>query len=339
MFAFSIVVLVLAVIGFAVSFFVVSPHDPVTVDAAHKAATANVDGYGRVKSYDVNFPVNARRLITRISAIVAVFGLIFLGWSTVRSVPVHSVGVETAYGKVEGALRPGLHFGVAPWTKVNVLDETIQTTQFYGDGKNGSCMPVRIGGQQLACVNVTIKWQIEDPAAPALFNKYDNTGTTVQASIKNNLVVNDLRTVANNVFGDYNPIEDASITAAQGGTATAKSEFSTFGPDILSDMRGDLHGQISIISINLSNAYYSSATETRLASVANQFADTAQAQQQINTDTALAQANKAVSGSLTPEIVQNNCITDTTDIIKSGGKLPAGWNCFGGTGVAVGATP
>jgi regulator of protease activity HflC (stomatin/prohibitin superfamily) len=335
LFALAIVVLVLAAIGFAVSFFVISPHDPATVDAAHKTVTADREKYGLSK-YDVAFPVNARRIATRVSAIVAVFGIIFLGWSTVRSVPVHSVGVETAYGKVEGALRPGLHFGVAPWTKVNVLDETIQTTQFYGDGKNGNCMPVRIGGQQLACLNVTIKWQIEDPAAPVLFNKYDNTGTTVQASIKNNLVVNDLRTVANNVFGDYNPIEDASITAAQGGTATAQSKFSTFGPEILASMRADLRDQISIISINLSNAYYSSATETRLASVANQFADTAQAQQQVSTDTALAQANTALAKSLTQQIVQNNCVTDTTDILKSGGKLPAGWNCFGGSSVAVG---
>lgn len=338
MFTFAIILTVIT-LGLIAAAFIVSPHDPVTADKAQEAAKLSIqNNYGQrhIDGINVSFPVNTRRLLRRGAAVTAILTLLFLGFSTVRTVPVHSVGVKTAFGKIEGALRPGWHWFNAPWTKVNILDETIQTTTFYGTGKNGTCMPVRIGGQQLACLNITIKWQIEDPAAPGLFNQYDNNGTTVQKSITKNLVINDLRTTANNVFGDYNPIEDATLTAVKGGSVTAPSQFSTFGPTILNDMRGDLRNQISITSINLSNAYYNSATESRLAGVANQFAATAQASQQIITDQKLAAANDALTKSLTPLIVQNNCVTITDDLIKAGNKMNVGWNCFGGSAV-VGA--
>jgi len=265
-----------------------------------------------------------------------VVGLLLMFLSTIREVPVHSVGVESAFGKVEGDLRPGFHAWVAPWTSVNVLDETYQTVTWYAPSWNPSntsspgCLIVRIGGQQLACANITLKYQIVDSGAPQLFNDYDNQGTTVMDSIQANLVDNDLKTVANEVMGDYNPIEDAALSSST-SSATAQSEFSTFSPAIAAKMSADLKGEIRVISVNLSNAYYNSTTEERLASIQNQIADTAIAQQQVSTDKALSQANTALSKSLTPAVDYYTCLTITQDIYKDGENMNAGWSCGSGT--------
>lgn len=321
-FILAIVFFVIAAILVAAR-FIISPHDK------EHAAQVQKD-YRNDTIY-----VNGRRLVTGIAAGVTVIALIFLGLSTMRSVPVHSVGVKTAFGKINGSLRPGISFFNAPWTSVYVLDETVQTTSFYGNSKGGNCLQVRIGGQQLACLNITVKWQIEDPAAPGLFNQYDNPGANIQDSITNNLVVNQLRATTNDVMGDYNPIQDVSATVAT-GKASAPSLFSSFGPEILTKMRTAIGKQISILSITLSNAYYNSTTEARLASIQNQFADTAIAQQEVATNLQLAKANNNLSRSLTPSLVQYNCETITEDIIKTGGKLPNGWSCFGASSVVAG---
>jgi regulator of protease activity HflC (stomatin/prohibitin superfamily) len=266
------------------------------------------------------------------AGVAAVLGVIFVLVSMFNSVPVHSVGVVTSYGHIDGDIRPGVSW-LAPWKSVTIMDETIQTTQFYGDGRNGNCLTVRIGGQQLACLNITVKWQVRDSAAPQLFNDYDNRGTNVMDSVRDNLVIQQLRATANQVMGDYNPIEDASLTAASG--ASAPSLFSGFGPTIHARLAGAIGGQVDVLSVILTNAYYNSTTEARLASIQNQFADTAIATQAIKTDQQLAAANEQLARSLTPAIVVNNCVTVTQDILKSGATLPAGWNCFGSGGLAI----
>jgi len=264
-------------------------------------------------------------------AAAVVVGLLVLIFSMINSVPVHSVGVVTAFGKINGDIRPGIHM-LAPWDNVTVMDETIQTTQFYGQpSQHGNCMQVRLGGQQLACLNITIKWQVMDSGAPTLFNDYDNKGTNVMDSVKNNLVVTDLKQVANSVFGDYNPIADATQAATTGN----KSQFSTFGPTIQQQMQQDMSGQVRVLAVILSNPYYNGTTEARLASIQNQIADTAIAQQEIKTNQALAQANAALARSLTPTLVFQNCVTGTLDVVKNGGHMDDGWSCGAASPFAI----
>lgn len=276
------------------------------------------------------------------TAVALALTLVFFLFSGLRSVPVHSVGVKTAGGKIEGSLRPGWHWFNAPWSKVNILDETVQTQTWHANSwnpndQNPTCLTVRIGGQQLACINITIKWQLEDAAAPSLFNNYDNRGTDVMSSITNNLVTVDLNSVANNVFGDYNPIEDTALTTTvvKGHVVTSHSQFSSFGPAILRAMRSDLAGKISVLSINLGNPFYAGATEARLAGIANQFADTAIAQELLATNQALAAANKALQIGLNPLVVYANCVTGTLDALKNGHTPNVGWSCSSPAAIAA----
>ena len=273
------------------------------------------------------------RIATGVLAVLAVLVFILSG---LREVPTRSVGVPTSFGKVESTLTPGIHWK-APWTTVNILDETIQTTTF--DGKN--CLTVRIGGQQTACLDVTIQWRIEDAGAPGLFNDYNGSGSANSASseqpsstipggimgnITDAVVIRELEQTANQVLGDYNPVQDVAAN-----TGAGNSQFSTFGPVVFRDMRRDLAGRIQVLNVLMPLLRYDSATQTRLNQIQQQYGATAIAQQEIATNQAQAKANAAIGNSVStnPGVLEYQCLTVTQDALKAGDTLPAGWNCTG----------
>ena len=277
--------------------------------------------------------------ITRVVAsIVLVIGLLMFIFSFVRSVPTRSVGVPTSFGKVEPSIRPGIHFK-APWTSVNIMDETIQTTTF--EGKN--CLTVRIGGQQTACLDVTIQWRILDSGAAGLFSDYNGSGsfntsnsvtpsTVVPGGIMGNItdavVIRELEQVVNEVLGDYNPIQDVSTN-----TTAGNSEFSTFGPKVLKQMRSDLSGRITVANVLMPLLRYDTATQSRLNQIQQQFGQTAIANQEIQTNEAQAKANAAIKSSVSTQQLQYQCLQIAQDAIKAGDNtVQPGW-CFGSSGV------
>jgi regulator of protease activity HflC (stomatin/prohibitin superfamily) len=274
-------------------------------------------------------PVNGRLLSRILGAAGIVIGVLVFVLSGITSVPVKNVGVVTSFGHVEGDLQPGFHW-LLPWKDTTNLSETIQTTEFYGDGKGGNCLDVRIGGQQLACLNVTVQWQIRDSAAPALFNDYDTSGN-VQGQITDAVVIQELKAVVNQVMGDYNPIQDVAAN-----TGSGNSQFSTFGPKILARMRADIGSQIVVRKLILSNAYYDEATQARLNAIQQQYADTAIAQEQLKTNLAQSAANKALTANLSPEVLQADCQNLILTAIKDNYTgLPATLSCGAGSGSVV----
>src|SRR6185437_6519631 len=167
------------------------------------------------------------------AVICLIVALILFFISGIREVPNKSIGVPTSIGKVGTVMRPGLHH-TAPWTRVNILPETVQTTTFEGcqgafctgsHPTHGNCLEVRIGGQQTACLDVTIQWRILDSGGPGLYNNYGSSGNgSVISDITNAVVVRELKSVVNAQMGDYNPIQDVAANATSGN-----SQFSKFG--------------------------------------------------------------------------------------------------------------
>jgi regulator of protease activity HflC (stomatin/prohibitin superfamily) len=257
-------------------------------------------------------------------AVAVVLAIIVFLIGGFKEVPVKSVGVVTSFGQVEGFTGPGPHL-MWPWKNVSVLPETIQTTTFEGDGNNGTCLDVRIGGQQQACLDVTIQWQIKDSAADSLFRNYDTSGSSVLDDITNAVVVRELKVAVNEVMGDYNPIEDVSVNGTAGN-----SQFSTFGPLVLAAMQRDIGSQIDIHSVLIPFLHYDSATQDRLDAIQQQFGATAIAQQEIKTNQALALANAAIAKtSLTSGVLEAECLGIVQDAEKTGYQLPVGFNCLG----------
>ncbi len=277
-----------------------------------------------------------------------------------KSVPTKSIGVPVSFGKVVGApYGPGLHETWTPWKHLRVLDETIQTTTFEGcqgqfcqkgdlvgvttppKGDTGSstapCLEVRIGGQQTACLDVTIQWKVEDQAADSLFSDYANQGDLMPV-IENAVVVRELRQVANQVLGDYNPIQDVSVS-----TTVGNSQFTTFQPRVLKAMNADIGSRIQIVSILMPLLRYDRTTQARLNSVQQQYGNTAIAAQEVTTNERLAAAYGKLTKILSanPNVLVAQCLQLTATAEKDGwGGLPPGWNCFGGTsGLAISSRP
>lgn len=234
--------------------------------------------------YAVFFTEGARRAVTLVASVLVVaLGLALFAWGGIKSVPVKNIGVPQSFGKVgTDVFQSGAHETWTPWLSITDINETVQTTTFEdkGNDNGSSCnggLPVRIGGQQTACADVTIQWQIKPSAASALFSDYANQGNFM-SEITNAVVVRELKQVVNNVLGDYNPITDVqSVT----GTGTQTSQFTQLGPQILAQMKADIGNRITIQTLLLPQLHYSSALESKLAGIQQAYADYAVAQENV----------------------------------------------------------
>lgn len=264
------------------------------------------------------------------AAIVVVIGLGLFTISGLKSVPVKNIGVPQSFGAVgKTVYEPGIHETWTPWLHLTDINETVQTTTFEDSGNdNGSScnggLAVRIGGQQTACADVTIQWQIRPQAAGSLFSDYANQGDFM-SEVANAVVVRELKQVVNSVLGDYNPITDVqSVT----NTASSTSQFSGFGPTILSDMRADIGNRVNVLTVLLPQLHYNSAVETKLQEIQQSYANYAVAQENVKVNTEQSQALQQLG---TPNLNQlvAQCLTD---LKQDAGSLPAGFNCIPGAG-------
>lgn len=270
-------------------------------------------------------PIDPKSVWKIVGPIALVLGLLVLLFSGIRSVPVKSVGVVTSFGHVEGDLTPGFHWEL-PYKTANILPETIQTTTF--NGKN--CLDVRIGGQQNACLDATIQWQVKDSAAPQLFNNYDTSGSNVLDMITTAVVIREFESVVNQTLGDYNPIADVALNGKSGN-----SQFSTFGPLVQRTMRNDIGNQINVIRVIMPILHYDASTQSRLNTIQAQYAEAAIATEQISINQAQAQANAAIQNNVSANVLVQECLTIVQSAAKTSYALPAGFSCFGGSNLSL----
>lgn len=291
------------------------------------------------------------------AVVIGIFGGLLLGGF--KDVPTKSIGVPVSFGKVTGSpYGPGLHETWQPWKHLQVLDETVQTSTFEGcqgvycqhgdqvgrttlpQGDSGSssqpCLEVRIGGQQTACLDVTIQWRVRDNAADSLFSDYANQGN-LMPTIENAVVIRELRQVENLVLGDYSPIADAVASASKGA-----SRFTTFQPLALRDMNADIGSRVKIVSLLMPLLRYDASTQARLNSIQQTVGNTAIAEQEIKTNEALATAYGKLSKILAsnPNVLVSQCL----DLVQTAEKdgylgLPSGFGCIPNSSTAVSVGP
>lgn len=259
-------------------------------------------------------------------AVLLGFGFFVLGG--LKSVPVKNIGVPVSFGHV-GAVsyQPGLHETWTPWLHLVDINETVQTTSWEDSGNdNGSScnggLPVRIGGQQTACADLTVQWQIEPQASGSLFSDYAVTGSFMP-EVTNAVVVRELKQVTNQVLGDYNPITDVQqVTNSNSST----SQFTTFSSTIKNAMSKDLQGRIKIIAVLLPQLHYSSSIETKLSAIQQAYANYAVASENVKVNQQNADALRKLG---TPSLSQlaAECLTD----LKDGMNAPTGFQCLPGS--------
>ena len=255
-----------------------------------------------------------------IGAVAIIIGFALFAISGLKSVPVKNIGVPQSFGAVgNGYFSPGIHETWTPWKHLTDIDETVQTTTFEG----GNCLSVRIGGQQTACADITIQWQIKPQAAGSLFSDYANQGN-LMTTVTDAVVIRELKQVVNQTLGDYNPITDVQNVT---DTNSATSQFSQFGPTILNGMRADIGNRIDVLTVLLPYVHYDQQVEDKLNAIQQSFANYAIAQENVKVNQEQAQAYVKLG---TPNLNQlvAQCLTD----VKEDPNLPTGFSCIPGSG-------
>jgi hypothetical protein len=256
------------------------------------------------------------RATARVAAVLtAVIGLGLFAVGGLKSVPVKNIGVPQSFGAVgQGIFEPGIHETWTPWLHLTDIDETVQTTTFkdsgndHGSACNGG-LPVRIGGQQTACADITIQWQVLPQAAGSLFSDYANKGDLMD-TIQGAVVLRSFEQVVNNTLSDYNPITDVqSATGSVTGSTAQPSQFTRFSPQILTAMQSDIGTQVKVISVIMPQLHYSTTIEDKLAAIQQAYADFAVAQENVKVN---EQKALALSRLGTPNLNQlvAQCLTE-----------------------------
>jgi regulator of protease activity HflC (stomatin/prohibitin superfamily) len=261
------------------------------------------------------------KIALRVVAVAGVLiAFVLVAVSGLKSVPVKNIGVAQAFGAVEGGYySPGIHETWTPWLHLTDIDETVQTTTYEGN----NCLTVRIGGQQTACADITIQWKVLPSAAGSLFSDYANSGN-LMTTVTDAVVVRELKQTVNEVLGDYNPITDvASVT----GTTNATSQFTGFGPAILSDMRADIGNRIDVLTVLLPYIHYDASVEAKLEAIQQAYANFAIAQENVKVAAQQSLAYKSLGNPTVAQLV-SECLSNLKD--ETG--LPVGFQCFPGAG-------
>lgn len=236
---------------------------------------------------------------------IVVFAFLLFVVSGLKSVPVKNIGVAQAFGAVSGTIYgPGIHQTWTPWLHLTDINETVQTTTFEGK----DCLQVRVGGQQSACADVTIQWQILPSAASSLFSDYANSGD-LMSTVENAVVIRELKQVVNNTLGDYNPITDVQNVT---NTSSATSQFTSFGPQILQTMRADIGNRIRVLTVLMPFVHYNDQVENKLNQIQQAYANFAIAQENVKVNQQNAQAFAKLG---TPNVQQliAQCLQDSRE--------------------------
>lgn len=252
-----------------------------------------------------------------IALAAVVFGLNFF-----VSVPANTVGIVAAFGKPVGTVSSGLHF-LAPWDSVDQFSTRVQITERLqaagqGDETGNDCVEVNLNGGASACADMTIRYVINPGDAVALWQQYGDFDT-----VRNSLLRSATNNAAKLVYGKFKP-QDAISGAAL--------------PQITTDMTSELKNQLAnsgltLIAVAPGQLHLSDSVQNQINEILNAQTNATVAQQNLAVSQAQAQANQALTNSLSPQILAEDCFKAAEQI------KPTVFNCdFSGSG-STGTTP
>jgi regulator of protease activity HflC (stomatin/prohibitin superfamily) len=247
-------------------------------------------------------------------------------FSSFEQVSTKNVGIETAFGRTEGELSNGLHF-IPPWDEVTEMDAAIQTDNHT----NGECLKVRIANQQTACVDVSIRWRIDQRKADELYQDYHSF-----ENVRDSLVTRELTSAVNNQLASYNPLNSISLgTPSSGGSQNPT--LAQIAEKVTAQMRKEIGGQIEVLNTIIPILSFDTQTQERVNQLQQQIALTRIAQQSELTSEAQSKANKALSQSVnnSPNVLVAQCLDTLNAMVKARLQVPVGFSCWpGGSNLA-----
>ena len=267
---------------------------------------------------------NGRNTVGTVAIALTVLSMIFFGVASTVQVSTKNIAVVTEFNRPVGALDNGLHFK-APWTKTTEYDAAIQTDQHTVDN-HGTCINVRIAHQTIACVDVSIKWRINENAVGGLYQNYRGF-----ENVRDSLVTRELDVALNTVFETYDP-----LAVDDNGNSTATS-LNKLAGDVQTQMQQTVGNQLTVLSVMVPKLKFDNATQGRINALQAQIAQTRIAQQAEKTAAAQAAANKALAASVSkdPNVLVDKCLNIWNEMVSKGMALPAGSSCWGPSSASV----
>lgn len=247
----------------------------------------------------------------------AILALVAGFFSTFTTVAANSVGIVTAFGHPVGTVTSGAHL-LAPWDSVDTYSTRIQVTQRLagpqGDTPDADCVQVNLKGGAAACADMTIRYVINPSDAVALWQRYGSFDT-----VRDSFLRSATDNAAKIVYGQYAPQDAISGDAL---------------PAITTAMTGELTHQLdgsglTLVAVAPGQLHLDPSVQSRINDILNAQTGTTVAQENLAKNQAEAQANNALTGSLSEQILIQQCI-QAAQTIK-----PDYFNCFPSSGTAT----
>lgn len=281
--------------------------------------------YVRTPSYSSGYDDDgfSRKLLGWFSFGLAIATVILLAISSFSIVSTKNVGVVTSFGSPVTTLSNGGHL-IAPWQIVTEMDAAIQTDTHIE--KQEDCIKVRMAKQFIACIDVSIRWRINEDSALDLFKDYREF-----ESVRTSLVTRELGSVLNSVFSNYDP-----LATDEGGSLVSVSlnELSNQATD---EMQEKVGNQIEVLNVIIAQTHYDENTQNRINALQAQIAETEIAKQAKLTAEAQAAANEILADSVSndPNVLVSNCFDLLGEMVSKGQVIPTGFSCWPGGGSAI----
>lgn len=247
---------------------------------------------------------------------VAVGTLLLVGIVTVAAaattVSPRSVGIQTAFGKYQSTLQPGLQW-TAPWSSVEEFSTQVQFLEL----KNEQSVAVNYTGGGKGNVDAVVRWRIDEKNAEALWRKYRTF-----ENVRDQLVFSSAKDSVRVIVGAYKPND-----------ARAGENLRPITDKVQRDLAATLTNDgVKVDSLSTTGVFLDQQTQQSLEKViaANNDVERAKAdQERAKIDNATAKLREQ-SGALSDGALHRYCLelTNAWDQGKNG-PLPATWNCAG----------
>lgn len=292
-------------------------------------------GLGFIIGGQMSYDRDSKAFARGIGAIVlAIAGLVFL-FSSTTIIQAKNVGVLTTFGKTsDRTLTPGLHWK-KPWQKVTELDGTTISDEYRGD----NCIYVRIGDGSTACVSATNRWRIVTDKANLIYGEYRSDD--VRDTVRDALVSTVFKASVNQVLGEYDPTADLRVTdALAGASADFAPDYDALTAKVEANMKQRIAaqgGMVEIRSITISYLKLSDSTQKKINDWQAEVGNTRIALQRKQTAIAQAEANRALSESVSndPNVLVAKCFDTLAAMVEAEQQVPAGFTCWPGSNSAL----
>lgn len=251
-----------------------------------------------------------------IGTVLAAGAAVIAFFSSFTTVDANSVGIVTAFGKPVDTVQSDAHM-LAPWDSVESFTTRIQVTQRFADPAKGDqpgqdCVQVNLKGGASACADVTIRYVINPQDAVDLWRRYGSFD-----AVRDQFLRSATDNAAKIVYGQYAP-QDAISGEALPAITTAMSH----------ELTNQLaNSGLTLVAVAPGQLFLAPDVQARINDILNAQTQTTVAQQNLAKNQAQAQANQALTNSLSEPILVQACIEAAKEI------KPAYFNCLpGGSG-------